>query len=132
METTTQNKPTAKEFALAQIAPYFKDPSTCGYSEENKQCEYLTSDGRMCVAGKNMLNPSLSNISICEILDDQDQSEVFKPEVVGILTKSQWSNLQTLHDGIALKRDEYSIKTRIGNLGLFTYEELVEYADKLE
>ena len=35
---------TAKQFALEQIAPYFKNPSLCGYNSETNECVYKTED----------------------------------------------------------------------------------------
>ena len=94
-----------KEFALSQLAPYLADPSTCGFNIENKTCEYITPDGRMCVAGKNMIEPKLGLLKgIDDILKDlnQVQEGLFKPEVVGILTASEWKIMQHIHDTIAL------------------------------
>jgi hypothetical protein len=121
-----------KEFALSQIAPYLKDPSTCAISIENEQCQYLMPDGRMCVAGKNMIKPSFGvNMNIEDILKKSEfgQKGVFKPEVVGILTNQEWRYMQQIHDSIAVSPDDICrLKERIELLNLFTYEELVERA----
>lgn len=126
-----------KEFALSQLAPYLADPSTCGYDTEKKNCEYITPDGRMCVAGKNMLDPTQENIwgNIEDILsaNNEEQEGIFKPEVVGILSNEDWQDMQSVHDLIALHpTDIDELKTRIDRLGLFSYEELVERAESLK
>jgi hypothetical protein len=130
---TEQDK---KEFALSQLAPYLADPNTCGYDKPNEQCEYLMPDGRMCVAGKNMVNPRFEwHQGIGDILEDNDdeQEGIFKPEVVGILTNGQWDLMQRIHDTIAIQPDNVDrLKERIQRLNLFTYEELVERAESLK
>jgi hypothetical protein len=132
MATETEKK----EFALSQIAPYFKDPSTCGVNKEQETCEYLMPDGRMCVAGKNMIEPKQGlNKGIDDLLDENDneQEGLFKPEVVGILNNTQWLGMQSIHDTIAIQPDNIDrLKERIKRLNLFTYEELVERAKSLE
>jgi hypothetical protein len=123
-----------KEFALSQLAPYLANPSTCGYNEETRSCLYITNDGRMCVAGKNMLNTkSRTDESIIEILKEHnyEQSKVFKPEVVDILTTQEWENMQYIHDYIATGNLE-NIKLRVKQLNLFTFKELVERAETLK
>lgn len=123
---------TKKEFCLKELAPYYKDPSTCGYNESIEMCVNLTKDGRMCVAGKNLLpekrilNSAMSIDSIF-MENDRDQSKIFIPEVVGILTNYEWTLLQQIHDAIATKKDESILKVRIYNLNLFSLEELKEY-----
>jgi hypothetical protein len=125
-----------KEFALSQLAPYLKDPSTCGYDKETSNCEYLDPKGNMCVAGKNMINPSFGLYKgIDDILEenDDDQVGIFKPEVVGILTNQEWKHMQSIHDNIAVSPDNVDrLKERIKLLNLFTCEELVERAETLE
>lgn len=126
-------KPTPKEFALSQIAPYFKDPSLCGYAADT--CMNLTPDGKMCVAGKNYLPEirekyeTASVLGLAEIFKN-DQSKVFLPKSVDILTWREWACLQSMHDSIARKWED-SLKYAIKDLNLFTYEELVEYSSKL-
>lgn len=127
-------KPTPKEFALAQIAPYYKDPSTCGVDEENQQCCYLTEDGRKCVIGKNLLHPEYffqndnADLSIVDILEEFGEKRVLIPEAIGILTIEQWESLQELHDAISgISIDSIDIDGPIIGLGLFTKEELIEY-----
>lgn len=124
---------TKKEFALSQLAPYLANPSTCGYNEENSSCLYLTDEGKMCVAGKNMLNPKLfdNNVSIEDILTHNFQEEVFKPEVVDILDTFEWQKLQNIHDNIAVNNFE-KVETHINELNLFTFEELQESANLLK
>ena len=126
-----------KEFALSQLAPYYADPTTCGYNKKNASCEYLTPDGKMCVAGKNMINPQEwhEDKGIEDILAENEnkQEGLFKPEVVGILNVYQWGYMQRIHDNIAVALDEeIALKGRINGLGLFTFEELVERAASLK
>lgn len=122
---------TPKEFALEQIAPYYKDPSTCGF--ENGGCRNITTDGRMCVAGKNYL-PEAVDIegSVTTVFNtlDNDQNKIFKPEVVGILSKNEWQIMQRIHDRIA-EKIENSLECEIERLNLFTLEELKEYCETL-
>lgn len=125
-----------KEFALSQLAPYLADPSTCGMDKERNNCHYITPDGRMCVAGKNMIEPKVGLfMGIADILDELDhvQEGLFKPEVVGILTTSEWLKMQRIHDTIALDTENVNrLKHTIHLLNLFTYEELVERAETLK
>lgn len=122
-----------KEFALNAIAPYFKDPSLCGISDGGS-CMYITDEGKMCVAGKYMLPEILESSnrrgSIDRILvkASYNQKEVFKSEAVDVLTTDEWTNLQRIHDAIALKGD---INNSIRALDLFTMEELQEASQKL-
>lgn len=113
-----------KAFALKQIKPYAKDPSLCGV--QNGSCYYLTQDGKMCVAGKNMLYPkefAELGEGIGSILQNKGQS-IFKPEARGILTIKEWNYLQHIHDNIAhdLPGD---ITYWCNTLDLFSYEELI-------
>lgn len=129
----------AKQFALAQIGPYFKDPTTCGY--DGGTCVYLDENsGKMCVAGKNMINPSnYEGTDIKDVLKDEVESSILKPEAIGKLTPDQWYELQRIHDRIAMGKElapwYYKKYTRdrdpIEQLGLFTYDELVAYAATL-
>lgn len=125
-----------KEFALSQLAPYYADPSTCGYSKSTSNCEYLDANGNMCVAGKNMIKPIFGLYKgIGDILEDNEfeQEGVFKPEVVGILSNSQWDLMQSIHDTIAVHPNNVDrLKDRIQRLNLFTFEELVERAESLK
>jgi hypothetical protein len=125
-----------KEFALSQLAPYLKDPSTCGFNKDEGTCEYLMPDGRMCVAGKNMIEPKFKTYEdILDVLSENEEQQegVFKPEVVGILTNQEWKHLQSIHDNIAVSPDNIDrLKERIERLNLFTYEELVERANSIE
>jgi hypothetical protein len=125
-----------KEFALSQIAPYLKDPSTCGFNKDNQTCEYLTKDKKMCVAGKNMIEPKFGIYKdIIDVLSENEEQQegIFKPEVVGILTNEEWKHLQSIHDTIAVTPNNVDrLKERIERLNLFTYEELVERAESLE
>jgi hypothetical protein len=125
-----------KDFALSQLAPYLADPSTCAISRENQQCEYIMPDGRMCVAGKNMIEPKFGvskNIEDILLENEEEQKGVFKPEVVGILTNREWEKMQPIHDTIAIAPENVDrLKERIQLLNLFTYEELVERAESLK
>jgi predicted small metal-binding protein len=125
-----------KEFALSQLAPYLKDPNTCGYNKESSNCEYLAPNGNMCVAGKNMIEPKFGVYKgIDDVLEDNEfeQEGLFKPEVVGILTNKEWNHMQNIHDSIAIHTNNIDrLKERIQRLNLFTYEELVERAESLE
>jgi hypothetical protein len=125
-----------KEFALSQLAPYLADPSTCGFNKDNATCEYLTPEGKMCVAGKNMIEPKFGIYKdIIDVLfeNEEQQDGIFKPEVVGILTNQEWKHLQSIHDTIAVSPENIDrLKERITKLNLFTYEELVERAEKLK
>ena len=90
----------------------------------------------MCVAGKNMIEPKLGLYKgIDDILKELNhvQEGLFKPEVVGILTTTEWNNMQRIHDTIALYTENVDrLKGRINQLNLFTYEELVERAESLK
>jgi len=125
METSLEKK---KAFALAQIAPYYKDPSTCGINGHGS-CKYITSNGKMCVLGKNLL-PSVRHkadtLGGAQILLESfnSQSECLIPEAVDMLTADEWQNLQRIHDYIAKKKD---LKHAIELLGLFTLNELKNY-----
>jgi hypothetical protein len=130
---TEQDK---KEFALSQLAPYYADPNTCGYNDENTNCEYLMPEGKMCVAGKNMIEPKFGVYKGIEDLLDENNNEqegLFKPEVVGILSNSQWELMQRIHDTIAIHPNNVDrLKDRIQRLNLFTFEEFVERAESLK
>lgn len=123
-----------KEFALSQLAPYLKDPTTCGYDKSKRNCEYLAPNGNMCVAGKNMIKPEFGLYKgIDDFLDNDEQKDIFKPEAVGILSTIQWVGMQNIHDTIASHIDDIDrLKERIKRLNLFTYEELVERSKSLE
>jgi hypothetical protein len=130
---TTEQK---KEFALSQLAPYLADPNICGYDKESTNCEYLDLNGNMCVAGKNMIEPKLGLYKgIDDILEENDdqQEGIFKPEVVGILTNTEWKRMQSIHDIIAVEPENiFRLQERVKSLSLFTYEELVERAETLK
>lgn len=123
-----------KEFALSQLAPYLKDPSSCGFDSNTQTCEYLAPNGNMCVAGKNMIEPTFALYKgIDDLLDNDEQKDIFKPEVVGILSTIQWVGMQNIHDTIAGHTDNIDrLKEKITRLNLFTYEELLERAKSLE
>ena len=113
-----------KQFALEQIVPYYKDPSMCEYNKERERCEYITEDGRMCVAGKNMEQPNLWDYSISFILNSHGQT-VLKPEVRGILSTGEWKWLQRVHDRIATGEDLEKLFE--SPEALFTQEELKSF-----
>ena len=118
-----------KIFALEQIAPYYANPNLCGF--ENGRCSYKTSDGKMCVAGKNMINKNDFDEadSIYGILNKYSQDLVFVKESANILNTNQWQFLQNIHDSIANERE---IKHYFDESSLFTLDELKEYALKLK
>jgi len=122
---------TKKEFALAQIAPYFKNPKTCAVDELTGKCMYLAKDGKMCIAGKNLIDPKKWNFSSSiSVLIGTYGEEIFKPEARGILSREEWSNLQILHDAIAFNLRNRDVRD-LCKSQLFTYDEMVEAADKL-
>ncbi len=132
-------KPTPKEFALAQIAPYLKDPSTCGFDKEKDRCVYLAENGTMCIAGKNLLESVRDeysyknenkdvNVGITSIINNKKgQANTFIPESVDILTNSEWKLLQFIHDYLT-RQDFSEVKKNILELNLFTLEELEEFS----
>ena len=128
-----------KQFALEQIAPYFKNPELCGFDDYDSSCKYLTESGNMCVAGKNM-NPDFlekvkdSSKGIEALLRYDTQDVVFFNKSANILDANEWAKLQTVHDRIAKSYDIHSDKDLIRSidwLGLFTYDELVAKAESL-
>lgn len=94
---------TKEQFIIEQIAPYFKDPSTCGYNGEI--CVYKTKDGRQCVFGKNLVqyNPIYEEVTAYELLN-QFGFEILKSEVREILDITEWLKLQEVHDHIGCGR----------------------------
>lgn len=60
---------TPKEFALKTIAPYYSNPSTCGFN--GISCLYLTEDGRKCAVGKYLVHPEAAD-------NKQSLREIFK------------------------------------------------------
>lgn len=126
MNTPLQTK---KEFALSQIAPYYKDRSLCAYNREISNCEYLTPDGKMCVLGKNLVDPSKEEYdeeSATELLGKYGE-EILKPEVRGILSVEEWQNLQQIHDCLAIPGRDVKLEQYINEIGLFTLKELQDY-----
>lgn len=126
-----------KQFALEQIAPYYKNPKLCGINKVGN-CKYYTKDGLMCVAGKNLIDPEKYRscaIDIAGLIKDFNQ-EIFKPEARDILTIRQWTLLQRLHDCIAKDYEqsnyEDTLVKSITNLNLFTLDELKQFAQNLE
>ncbi len=126
-------KQTAKEFALAQLAPYFKNPETCGIS--GGACQYLTKEGKMCIAGKNLTKTALKEYAergkgIQSILEEKGE-QVLTAKARKILTPIQWGDLQVIHDRIA-RGDTIGVKNRIEQMRLFLFEDLEKYADDLK
>lgn len=118
---------TKKEFALRQIAPYYKDPSICGYTSEG--CLYRTSEGKSCVFGKNLLEDRYDRSfegRYASTLLEEFGEDILIPESRGILTPGEWDKLQGIHDSIALKRDVHQFIHTQGDM-LFTHQELLDY-----
>jgi hypothetical protein len=91
------------KFITQQLKPYILDPSSCGYNTEEGECQYLTPDGRMCVLGKNLINPQQfdADDAACTLLDRHSQS-ILKPEAMAVsLDNYTWSGMQDIHDRIA-------------------------------
>lgn len=113
-----------KEFIISQLAEYFQDSTKCGY--EGDTCMNITSDGKMCVAGKNLLPemrdkyPKADIETIFTIFGSQ--SNFLRPEAVDILTLKEWMNLQFIHDSLA---NGYTLCTNtISILGFESPEDL--------
>lgn len=110
--------------ALQLIVPYLVDPTTCGYNYNYEECQYITPDGKMCVAGKCMLHPSDYRPSdpIDKIILDSVETgqPVFKSEYVNKFTPNEWRNLQSIHDVIATGQE-------VSNFDFFTPEQLIIY-----
>ncbi len=94
-----------QEFIIAQLKPYFLDPSTCG-RDANGSCMYLTKDGKMCVFGKNLTPEALENFkysqSRAEELLINHGDGILKEESRGILTYDEWQQMQQIHDSISM------------------------------
>ena len=129
-----------KEFALSKIYPYYAGLKPFGYDAITGKCVYKNVEGNCCVAGAEMLPEALEywstvNESIITILKLTSQENVFKPESVGILSDGLWEDMQYLHDTLAKEKtkeavgEEYIVYV-INSLGLFTWEELVNYKPK--
>lgn len=117
---------TKKEFALSQIYPYYKDDSLCGIV--GTSCGYLTPDGKMCVLGKNLIDPGdprFMGLPADEIFEKFGQ-DILKLEVRGILSVEEWQTLQTMHDTLA-NGSLTGFEATILDADLFTIEELENY-----
>jgi hypothetical protein len=112
-----------KEFALKAIRPYAKNRDLCGYDSDRQLCEYVTNNGRKCVAGQFLINPYDAEGTIDNILFEYSQNKVFVPEACDILDTNEWKLLQDIHDAIATAKD--NLVDYIAILGLFTYEEMM-------
>ncbi len=131
-----------KQFALEQIGPYYKNPNSCGYI--HNKCKNLTSEGKMCVVGKNLIeevrikHDSSSYIELLHLFDlnrgyelnYENQDLLLIPESRNILINNQWGLLQSIHDYIA-KGNVEKYKLLIYRLDLFTFEELEDYCNTL-
>lgn len=123
-----------QEFIIDQLKPYFLNRDICGW--EGSQCSYLTSEGKMCVAGKNMIDPkewTNCNNSIDLILADTTQAKVFKPESCDILNTNEWQLTQRVHDNLARPTlSFYSILTAIESLERASLTDLTELKELLK
>lgn len=122
--------------ALSKIYSYYAGLKPFGYDAITGKCVYKNVEGNCCVAGVEMLPEAVNhwstiNESIITILELTSQENVFKSESVGILSDEKWGDLQFLHDILAKKAtgdvNEKSVVDAINSLGLFTWEELVNY-----
>jgi hypothetical protein len=107
-----------QEFIIAQLKPYFLDPSTCGVGEED--CMYLTHDGKMCVLGKNLTPEALEKFKDSEskarkLLSTHGEA-ILKEESRGILSSEEWQNMQEIHDNIPMSKNTYNYKTMMSSL----------------
>lgn len=128
-----------KEFALSKIYPYYAGLKPFGYDAIAGRCVYKNAEGNCCIAGAEMLPEAAEHWadlkeSIVGILERKTQADIFRPESVGILSDEKWGDLQFLHDILAKQStkdmDEENVVFAINCLGLFTYEELVNYKPK--
>lgn len=117
-----------KEFMLEQLKEYVQNPLLCGYY--GGKCMNITPEGKMCVAGKNLL-PSVRReypkANIDTILRNSSQENIFISSSVGILTTSEWESLQIIHDRIAecfLTKEYFEALFNDSSLP-FTYNELM-------
>lgn len=127
------NMQTKKEFCLAQIAPYYLNPDLCAYNPEVMNCQYLTFDGRMCVLGKNLIdpgNPAYDQMNADSLLTIYGE-EALKPEARGILTGMEWNLLQSIHDTLANPNYGKTFEKAIEDSDLFTFQELKDYAKQI-
>jgi hypothetical protein len=91
-----------QQFISEQLIPYFKDKSECGYDTTYRACVYRTSEGKMCVAGKNFViyKNEYEQKSITELIAMHGET-ILKPEVRGILNGEEWNLMQGIHDQVA-------------------------------
>jgi hypothetical protein len=106
-----------QEFIIAQLKPYFLDPSTCGVGKEG--CMYLTHDGKMCVLGKNLTPEALekfkdSTEKASKLLITHGET-ILKEESRGILSSEEWQAMQYIHDKINRENPRYNYKTMMRN-----------------
>lgn len=113
---------TKRDFCIAQIKPYYQDRSLCGISETGS-CLYRTKDGKMCVAGKNMINPGQFKEETIDQLLAIHGEGILKPEARNILSLREWAILQLIHDKIA-KSMFKDLTWHIADLGLFSLNDL--------
>lgn len=124
-----------KQTALNLVAPYFADPSRCGYDKDVKNCMYLAPNGNRCIAGSCMKDTEVdkfaSDVPIGDVLLEIPQEQLFLPEIAGMFDTHEWECLQFIHDDIAAKNTD-EIECGIEELGLFTVEELETYSGSIE
>jgi hypothetical protein len=134
-------RPDKKAVVLALLAPYYKDPSTCGYQKADRfpggeichsggYCSYLTEDGRSCVFGKCLISPEVfrnDTHTASDILINHGE-EILKEEYRNIFTHEEWNLIQHIHDCIA--KNELTEKD-VSMLGLITKDELAATANNL-
>ncbi len=117
---------TKKEFAIKAIKPYYDNPDICGYNKKLDCCSYKTPDGKMCVAGKYLLNAGMAKDGerIFDLVNRvTDQKYLFKKEAVDVLSADEWEYLQGVHDAIAVDNVD-QLQKQIKKLRLFSINEI--------
>lgn len=131
-----------KRVVLELLAPYYKDPSTCGWQIAERSpdgiklskggyCTYLTEDGRMCVLGKCLIDPQkFAKVgSPAHILLGNYGEDILRPEFRYVFNTTEWRQIQSIHDCIAADGpNSIQVEQGIERLALFTVEELQEAA----
>jgi hypothetical protein len=107
-----------QEFIIAQLKPYFLDPSTCGIGKEG--CMYLTHDGKMCVLGKNLTPKALekfkdSTEKASKLLIKHGEA-ILKEESRDILSSKEWQQMQQIHDNITSSKNTYNYEFMMRSL----------------
>lgn len=118
-------------FIIAQLKPYFLNPSTCGYDPEDDTCRYIT-QGKMCAVGKNLINPhKASNLGdLKDIIGGEDQVKL-KEEVRGKLTVTEWARVQSVHDSIVGTGTPSTMIELLEEVAQLNLQELKDLAAKL-